>query len=222
MVGELDILVNNAGVVAIPFGRNRAGHELQIATNYLGTFALTGLLLPCFRRNSAARIVNVGSLTHRLGKLNVEDLNWEIRDYSHWKAYANSKVAVLSFTLELNRRLQASGSNIIALAAHPGFANTNVHEGSPALNPTHPVSKWIFNKMKAVTPSAASAARSVILAADSDDVSGGDYYGPGGFLEISGKPAVARIKPIVRDTELAKRLWAVSEYMTGVSYLADC
>lgn len=220
-VGELDLLINNAGIVAIPLSRNSANHELQLATNYLGAFALTGLLLPCFCRDRPARIVNVGSLLHRRGKLNVEDLNWERTEYNQWNAYANSKLAVLSFTLELNRRLQHSGSNIIALAAHPGFANTNINQNSPALTHTNPVSKWFHNKLKVLIPKAVDAARPVILAAESDAVAGGDYYGPGGFLEIGGKPARAKINPIAKDTALAGRLWTVSESMTGVSFLSD-
>jgi NAD(P)-dependent dehydrogenase (short-subunit alcohol dehydrogenase family) len=219
--GELDLLVNNAGIVAIPLSRNEDGHELQLATNYLGAFALTGLLLPYFSNQTPARIVNVGSLAHRLGKPDVEDLNWEKAEYHQWKAYANSKVATLGFTLELNRRLQQSGSNIIALAAHPGFANTNINQNSPALTRTNPVSRWIQKKMEALVPSAADAARSIILAADGADVKGGDYYGPGGFLEIGGLPKPARINPIARNSNFGKRLWAVSESMTGVSYLSS-
>ena len=213
-------MINNAGSVAIPLSRNEAGHELQLATNYLGAFALTGLLLPFFGKDRPTRIVNIGSLAHRLGKPDVDDLNWENTEYHQWKAYANSKVATLGFTLELNRRLQQSGSNTIALAAHPGFANTNISRNSPAMTRTNPVSKWLHKKMEALIPTAANAARSIILAADDADVNGGDYYGPGGFLEIGGKPAPARINPIARDTVFGKRLWTVSESMTGVSYLS--
>ncbi|MDH5172827.1 MAG: oxidoreductase [Gammaproteobacteria bacterium] len=220
-IGELDLLVNNAGIVAIPLARNSAGHELQLATNYLGAFALTGLLLPFFRKDTPARIVNVGSLAHRIGKLNIEDLNWERTDYDQWKAYANSKVAMLSFTLELNRRLGKTGSRVIALAAHPGFANTNIHRNSPALSRTNPVSKWFHSKMERFIPTAANAARPIILAAEGNGVEGGDYYGPGGFLEIGGKPSRARINPLAKDTDLGKRLWGVSESLTGVSYLPD-
>ena len=119
--GQLDLLINNAGIVAMPLSRNEAGHESQLATNYLGAFALTGLLLPKFTSESHCRIVNVGSLAHRLGKLNLSDLNWEKTEYDEWKGYANSKVAMLSHTLELDRRLRAIHSPVIALAAHPGF-----------------------------------------------------------------------------------------------------
>ena len=220
-IGELELLINNAGIVAIPLSRNAAGHEMQMATNYLGAFALTGLLLPCFRKDTPCRIVNVGSLAHRFGKLNPGDLNWDTTPYDQWKAYANSKIAMMSYTLELNRRLQAGGSNVIALSAHPGFANTNIHQNSPALTKNNPLSRWFQEKMASLTPSAANAARPIILAAEGDDVSGGEYYGPGGFLEIGGKPAAARINPAAKNPELAKQLWAVSESMTEVNYLSE-
>ncbi len=220
-LGELDLLINNAGIVAIPLRRNNAGHELQLATNYLGAFALTGRLLPYFREAQTARIVNVGSLAHRMGKLNVDDMNWERTAYDQWKAYANGKLAMLSFTLELNRRLQESGRNIIALAAHPGFANTNIHQNSPALTRTNPVSHWFHRKLEALIPTAANAARPIILAAAGSGVRGADYYGPGGFLEIGGRPATARINPVARDSRLARQLWTISEAMTGVGYLPD-
>lgn len=219
--GRVDVLINNAGIVAMPLSRNAAGHESQLATNYLGTFALTGTLLPLFPADAPSRIVNVGSLAHRLGKLNLDDLNWEKTPYHEWKAYANSKVAMLSFTLELDRRLRASGSRIIALAAHPGFANTNIHQNSPALQYTSPVRKWISQRMIKFVPTAADAVRPIVLAASSPAVKGGDYFGPGGFLEIGGKPARARINPRARDTEKGRQLWSLSETMTGIHYLSD-
>lgn len=222
-VGELDILINNAGIVAIPLTRNDAGHEMQLATNYLGAFSLTGLLLPYFKKDVPTRIVNVSSLAHRMGKLNIDNLNWEATEYDQWKAYANGKVAMMNHTLELNRRLQQTGSNTIALAAHPGFANTNIHQNSPALNRdnANAFSKWFHKKMESFIPTAAEAARPIILAADDDAVQGGEYYGPGGFLEIGGKPAKAKINKVAKDTQIAKQLWTVSESMTGTSYLAE-
>ncbi|GAB3102488.1 SDR family NAD(P)-dependent oxidoreductase [Aestuariicella hydrocarbonica] len=219
--GALDVLINNAGIVAIPLTRNAAGHEMQLATNYLGAFSLTGLLLPYFRKDIPTRIVNVCSLAHRMGKLNVDNLNWEITDYDQWKAYGNSKVAIMSHTLELNRRLQQSGSKTIAVGAHPGFANTNIHQNSPALNRENAsaLSKWFHKKMEAFIPSAADAARPIILAAEGSGVRGGDYYGPGGFLEIGGKPATAKINKVAKNTDLAEQLWTASETLTGTRYL---
>jgi len=181
-IGQLDILINNAGIVAVPLTRNSVGHELQLATNYLGAFALTGTLLPFFRNDAPARIVNVGSLAHRLGKLDLDDLNWGKAPYSEWKGYARSKVAMLSFTMELNRRLQQRGSKIIALGAHPGFAATEIGKDSAALAPKSPFSKWFHNKVGSLIPAAAEAVMPIIHAACAENVRGGDYYGPIGFL----------------------------------------
>lgn len=219
-VGQLDVLINNAGIVAIPLSRNAAGHELQLATNYLGAFALTGLLLPSFNPQRQGRIVSIGSLAHKFGKLPVEDLNWERTPYNEWKAYANSKVATLSFTIDLNRRLQAGGYNIMALGAHPGFANTNITQNSPSLSNKGGFHSWIQDKMQQKIPTAEQAAEAMIMAAESDAVRGGEYYGPTGFLEIGGKAGKAKINKIAFDTLKAKELWAVSESMTGVSYLS--
>jgi NAD(P)-dependent dehydrogenase (short-subunit alcohol dehydrogenase family) len=220
-VGSLDVLINNAGIVAIPLTRNGAGHELQLATNYLGAFALTGMLLPLFRRERPARIVNVGSLAHRFGTLDINDLNWEQTPYDQWKAYARSKLAMLSFTMQLSRCLRKMSSNITALAAHPGFAATEIHKKSEALAPKNAFSKWLQEKVTPLVPSAVDAARPIILAASADPVSGGEYYGPGGFLEIGGRPSKARVNPVANDIGVGKRLWAVSESMTGVHYLSD-
>jgi NAD(P)-dependent dehydrogenase (short-subunit alcohol dehydrogenase family) len=220
-VGQLDILVNNAGVVGIPLARNSAGHELNLATNYLGAFALTGMLLPFVRDAAPARIVNVGSLGHRLAKLDLDDLNWERAPYNQWKSYARSKLALLSFTIELNRRLQQRGSQIIAVAAHPGFAATEIGKDSAGLTPKNPFNKWFQEKVTPLIPTAADAARPIVRAACAEDVRGGDYYGPSGLLEIAGKPGRARLNRIARDVELGRRLWALSESMTGVGYLSE-
>lgn len=220
-VGELDILINNAGIVALPLTRTNAGHELLLATNYLGAFALTGTLMPYFKPDRPARIVNVGSIAHRFGRLNMDDLNWETTRYDQWKAYANSKVALLSHTLELNRRLRASGSPIIAVAAHPGMANTNIKQASEKLKPPGPIRRWYVKHMTKLIPTAENAARAVILAATGDQVTGGDYYGPSGLFELGGAPKKARVSPIARDPVLSKRLWKLTEAMTGARYLSD-
>lgn len=220
-IGELDILVNNAGIVALPLTRTSAGHEMLLATNYLGAFALTSLLLPYFAKSRGPRVVNVGSIAHRFGRLNVDDLNWERNAYDEWKAYANSKVALLSHTLELNRRLRAASSRIIALAAHPGVANTNIKQTSETLNPPSRLRQWYAGHMKKVIPTAENAARSVILAATATHVAGGEYYGPGGLFELGGPPKLARLNPVARDAALSKKLWAISEAMTGVRYLSE-
>lgn len=220
-LGQLDLLINNAGVAAIPLGRNSIGQELQLATNYLGAFALTGLLLPLFRKDAPARIVNVGSLAHRMGKLELDDLNWDKTPYSEWKGYAQSKLAVLSFTMELDRRLRKGDGRIAALAAHPGFAATEISKSSPALTPKSAFGKWFNKKMEALIPTAAEAAAPILHAATSAEAKGGEYYGPRGFLEIGGKTGKARLNPLARNEAIGKRLWALSESMTGVRYLSE-
>ncbi len=218
---RLDVLINNAGIVAVPLSRNSVGHELQLATNYLGAFALTGLLLPLFREDVRARVVNVGSHANRLGKLPLDDPNWERTPYHKLKAYARAKVALLSFTMELERRLRRSGSNVIALGAHPGFAATNILRHSPMLKATSFVGRWLETIGASFTPSAAEACRSIVHAARDEGVRGGDYWGPSGLLEIRGEPGRARINPVAHDVGLAKRLWSLSESLTGVRYLSD-
>jgi NAD(P)-dependent dehydrogenase (short-subunit alcohol dehydrogenase family) len=218
-VGELDILINNAGIVASPLIRTSEGHELLFATNHLGSFALTGTMLPYFHEHRPGRIVHVGSLAHRFGKLNVDDLNWQTTEYDEWKAYANSKLAMLSHALELNRRLRDSGRNVIALAAHPGFANTEIAWKREARIRQTAFRKWWVKHMAKLVPTAEKAARSVIHAAATDQVRGGEYFGPGGVFEISGAPDVARINSIAKDAELSATLWKVSESLSGVSYL---
>ncbi len=194
---------------------------MQLATNYLGAFALTGLLLPLFRADGRARVVNVGSHANRLGKLPLDDPNWERTPYRELRAYARSKVALLSFTMELERRLRRSGSNVIALGAHPGFAATDIRRHSPMLTATSFVGRWIERIGSRFTPTAAEACRSIVHAARGEGVRGGDYWGPSGFLEIRGAPARARVNPVARNVELARRLWSLSESLTGVRYLSE-
>jgi NAD(P)-dependent dehydrogenase (short-subunit alcohol dehydrogenase family) len=221
-VGRLDVLINNAGVVLVPLARNSAGHEMHLATNYLGAFSLTGTLLPLFRESSQGRIVNVGSLAHRFVKLDLDDLNWEKTPYSEWKAYARSKVPLLVFTMELDRRLREAGSHVIALGAHPGFANTNAGRESAALMPRNAFGRWLSQKVvEPLIPKAPVAARPIVHAASAEGVSGGDYYGPTGLLETRGRTGRARVNPIARDVATGRRLWALSEQMTGVRYLSS-
>jgi len=220
-VGALDLLVNNAGVVAMPLSRNSAGHEMQMATNYLGAFALTGLLLPCFESGRPCRIVNVGSLAHRLGRLDFDDLNWERTPYREFQGYANSKLALLTFTRELDLRLARSHNNILALAAHPGFAATEImYKNGSTLAPTSAIGRWLNDRLSPLIPKPADAARATVLAATAAGVQGGDYYGPGGPLEIAGRPAPARLNRRAAVPEYGARLWQLSESLTGVRYLS--
>ena len=218
-VGQLELLINNAGITDVPLARNAAGHEMQMATNYLGNFALIGRMLPYFNKEGQCRIVNVGSLAHRFGKLTLNDMNWERDTYKPMKSYARSKIALMTFTCELNRRLQ--GSNILVLGAHPGFAATEITKKNDSYKEKSKLSLWIQSKVEPLIPTPDDAARATLLAALSDDVKGGDYYGPGGFLEIGGKPAPAKLATAAKDPELGRKLWEISEQMTGVSYLGS-
>ena len=220
-VGELDLLVNNAGIVAMPLERNSRGYEMQFATNYLGAFALTGLLLPVFRSSGSPRIVNIGSLAHRFGKLVLDDLNWEHEEYNEWQGYARSKVAMLAFTQELSRRLQRSNSPVTALAAHPGFANTNAGKNSPKVAAKGPIRKLMQELMTPLIPTAHQAARPALHAALGDTIQGGEYYGPRGLFEIAGKPGKAKINPEALDEDRARQLWALSEQLSDVRYLSE-
>lgn len=219
--GQLDVLINNAGVFGLPLSRNSLGLELQVATNYLGPFALTGKLLPCFRDAPGARIVNVGSLAQRFGRLRVDELHGHEQGYSAWQAYARSKVALLTYTLELNRRLRARGSQILALAAHPGMAPTDIAKNHAVANPKSALGKWFKKRMEGWIPSVAEAAEPILHAACTESVQGGEYYGPGGWLEIAGAPAKARVNALAYDEALARQLWSTSEALTGVSYLSE-
>jgi NAD(P)-dependent dehydrogenase (short-subunit alcohol dehydrogenase family) len=220
-VGRLDLLINNAGMIATPLARNSVGHEIQLATNYLGAFGLTGMLLPYFPSDAPARIVNVGSLAHRVARLDLDDLNWEHTAYREWAGYARSKLALLTFTMELNRRLHERRSPVIAVAAHPGFAATEIGTGHPALEPKNPLTRWLRAVVEPRVPTPAEAARPILHAACAEGVRGADYYGPGGFLEIAGEPGRARVNPVARDVAVGRRLWSASESMTGIRYLSN-
>lgn len=217
--GTLHLLINNAGITDVPLARNSAGHEMQMATNYLGNFALIGQLLPFFDPEADCRIVNVGSLAHRFGKLVLDDMNWERDDYKPMKSYARSKIAFMTYTQELNRRL--ANKRIIALAAHPGFAATEITRKSDSHKKKSKFSLWLQSKIEPMIPTPTDAARATLLAALDPAVKGGDYYGPGGFLEIGGKPAPAKLNPKAKDPVLGRALWDISEQMTGIRYLDD-
>jgi NAD(P)-dependent dehydrogenase (short-subunit alcohol dehydrogenase family) len=207
--GDLDVLVNNAGVMATPAGRTKDGFELQIGTNHLGHFALTNLLLP----RVTDRVVTVASTAHRTGKIDLDDLNWERRDYSRWGAYGQSKLANLLFTLELEGRLRAAGSKLRAVAAHPGYAATNLqgHTQNLLQNAVMAISNRV------IAQSEEMGALPTLFAA-TQDLPGAAYVGPDGFQEQRGHPALVGRTARASDPETAKRLWELSEELTGVSF----
>lgn len=213
--GPLDLLVNNAGVMATPRATTTDGFELQFGTNHLGHFALTGLLLEHLREAGAARVVTLSSLAHKRGRINFGDLQSE-RRYRRWKAYGQSKIANLYFMVELDRRARAAGWDLTSVAAHPGMANTNLTAGMNI-----PAALDVFNVFfRLVTQSDAAGALPSLYAATSDDVRGGDYYGPSGPGETRGAPRLVAPVARVLDRDVAVRLWNRSVEATGVDYAA--
>ncbi|MGY2909740.1 SDR family oxidoreductase [Bradyrhizobium sp. URHC0002] len=211
---SLDLLINNAGVMALPRRQTTAdGFETQFGTNHLGHFALTARLMPLLRRASGPRVVSVSSLAHRTGSIDFDDLQGA-RVYSPWKAYGQSKLACLMFALELQRRSDAAGWNLLSNAAHPGFARTNLFASGPGglVSVATGFAAPFFGH------SAADGARPILFAATSLEARPGAYYGPGGFSELRGAPAPALIMPQARDEATAARLWEVSEKLAGTSF----
>jgi NAD(P)-dependent dehydrogenase (short-subunit alcohol dehydrogenase family) len=207
--GEIDLLINNAGVMAPPLSRTADAFELQFGTNHLGHFALTNLLL----EHVTGRVVAVSSTTHRMGAIDFDDLNWERKPYRRWRAYGQSKLANLLFTVELQRRLDAAGSPVIATAAHPGYAATNLqfHSGSGLMDRLSSVGNRVFaqDEHGGALPT---------LYASTADLPGNSFAGPSGFMEQRGAPKLVGRTAAAKDTVAARRLWEVSEELTGVRF----
>jgi len=205
---RLDLLINNAGVMVPPYTRTADGFELQMGVNHLGHFALTGHLLDLLRSTAESRVVTVSSGAHKMGRPDLEDLHWERRSYRKWQAYGDSKIANLHFTFELQRRLAEEGAPTIAVAAHPGVAMTELQRHSSFL-------EW---SSRLIAHDVEQAALPTLRAATESSVRGGEYFGPDGFLEMSGSPV--RVQPIQRaqDEEVARRLWERSAELTDVHY----
>lgn len=217
---HLDLLCNNAGVMALPLRRTREGFEMQVGTNHLGHFALTGLLLPLLAAAPAARVVSLGSLAHRAGAgLDLDDLNWQRRPYNRNQAYAHSKLANLLFHYELDRRLRAAGSKVAAVAAHPGYTSTNIGFAGPAME-NSAWKAWVMRLGNAVlAQTSAQGALPTLRAAAAPDAQGGDYFGPDGLFQLRGFPVKVRSKAFARDPQAGRKLWELSQQLTGVSYL---
>ena len=216
---SLDILVNNAGVMGLPRSRTDDGFEKVFGVNHLGHFALTGHLMPALDAAAAARVITVTSVTSRKGRLPMDDLNWERRRYDKAAAYAQAKLANLSFALELEKRLRKAGKNAISLAVHPGYAATNVVFARDA---QMTLGRRIWVPMaslgnKLIAQPAERGAWPTLYAAAMPDVEGGQYFGPDGLLEFRGYPVPVFINPLA--IECGAELWNASEQMTGVRYL---
>lgn len=205
---RLDLLVNNAGVMMPPQSRTAQGFELQLGVNHFGHFALTGHLLARLVATPGARVVNVSSMAHRQGKMRFDDLNWEKRRYRKLASYGQSKLANLLFTFELQRRLEAAGTDVIVTAAHPGWTSTNLQQHNGLFRTLNP-----FFAMKPP-----QGALPTLRAATDPSAEGGDYFGPDGFFEVTGHPVRVGAAKAARSVEDAARLWEVSVELTGVSY----
>ncbi|MGH2822868.1 MAG: oxidoreductase [Thermoleophilaceae bacterium] len=209
----LDLLINNAGVMATPRGRTADGFELQLGTNHLGHFALTGLLIGAMEGREDARVVTLSSGAHRFGRIAFDNLSGDSR-YFRWRAYGQSKLANLLFALELDRRLRAAGSTIKSLAAHPGWAATNLQFAGPP--PADRAVMRVANRV--IAQSDEMGALPTLYAATEPGLEGGTYCGPDGFLEQAGHPKQVSPSGAARDEQVARRLWEVSEQMTGVRF----
>jgi NAD(P)-dependent dehydrogenase (short-subunit alcohol dehydrogenase family) len=208
--GPLDVLINNAGIMAVPQATSADGFEAQLAANHLGHFALTNLML----RHITDRVVTLSSGAHRIGRIDLEDLSWERRRYDRWRAYGQTKLANLLFTKELQRRLGEAGSDVRALAAHPGYARTHLqsHTGSRV---QHALMAGLGNRLLA--QSDAMGALPTLFAA-TQDLPGDTFVGPDGFMEQRGHPTVVGRSKAARDEDVARRLWTLSEELTGVGF----
>jgi len=213
---RLDLLINNAGVMAIPRSVTADGFEMQFGTNHLGHFALTGLLLSLLQQTPGARVVTVSSGLHRTGQIKFDDLQGE-QSYSKWGAYGQSKLANLLFTYELQRRLTAAGSSVKSVAAHPGYAATNLQYGGSDRSDTSLQTRFMHVLNKVIAQSAEMGALPTVYAA-APAVQGGDYIGPKGPAEQRGWPTKVQSSDRSHDRDAAARLWMVSEQLTGVSY----
>ena len=209
----IDLLINNAGVMTPPQRQTtNDGFELQLGTNYLGHFALTLALLPLLKRAKQPRVVSVSSLVHRMGKMDFDDLQAE-RKYSPQAAYGQSKLAMILFARELQRRSDAGGWGITSNAAHPGYARTELIANGPGANALlSRIGRVVLEPW--ASQSAADGALPTLLAATSPDAKGGEYYGPNGFYELKGPPAPAKMSARALDATTGARLWTVSETLT--------
>jgi NAD(P)-dependent dehydrogenase (short-subunit alcohol dehydrogenase family) len=210
---HLDILINNAGVMASPRNLTKDGFELQFGTNHLGHFALTAWLIEAMAGTEDARVVTVSSGAHRMGRIAFDDLQGE-KKYRRWRAYGQSKLANLLFAFELDRRLRASGSSIKSIAAHPGYAATNLQTAAAPM----PDRLFMGFTNRVFAQSAEMGALPLLYAATQPEVEGGSYIGPDGFNEMRGHPTVVRARPQAYDEGSAARLWQVSEELTGVTF----
>lgn len=206
-VDALDVLMNNAGIMAVPKGRTPQGFELQLGTNHLGHFALTGLLLPVLQRAASPRVVTTSSQAHRTGRMRWDDLHWE-RGYERWRAYGQSKLANLLFMRELGRRYPG----ILSAAAHPGWSATHLQSGEGITKRISALANHVLAQSDEM------GALPQLYAATMPDVQSGEYFGPDGLFERAGYPKRVGMTAAARSDGDAVRLWTTSEELTGVTF----
>lgn len=218
---KLDLLFNNAGVMALPLRRTQQGFEMQIGTNHLGHFALTGSLLDLLNATPGARIVSTASMAHTWTRgMDLDDLNWERKPYKKWDAYGKSKLANLLFTYELQRRLSKAGSAVLSVAAHPGYAATNLQTAGPEMEKSG-FGRALMSVGNAIFAQPAEmGALPQLYAATTPEVHGGEYFGPDGMGGSRGYPKKVGSSRASRDEQTAGALWALSEQLTGVRFLS--
>jgi len=204
---KLDILINNAGVMIPPYSKTMEGFELQFGTNHLGHFSLTLQLLDLIEKTPNSRIVNVASSAHKYGNINFEDLTWEKRKYSAWRAYGDSKIANLYFTKELAKKL--AGKDILVTAAHPGWTATDLQRHSGLFE--------FLNQFFAMKQE--QGALPTLRAAFDENAKNGDYFGPDGWQERRGYPIIVQPNTLAKDEIIAKKLWDVSEELTNIKMI---
>lgn len=216
-VDHLDVVMNNAGIMAIPKSQTAQGFEAQFGTNHLGHFALDGLLLPLLMAAPSPRVVTTTSFMHRMGTMHWDDLSAE-RGYRKWSAYGQSKLSNLLFAYELDRLSRAQGSTLVSVAAHPGYASTHLQAAGPEMAGNR-LAGHVMSVSNAIAAQPADmGALPQLYGATMPDVKGGDFYGPGGLFEMRGSPRKVRATRAASDPASAKRLWTLSEQMTGVTY----
>lgn len=212
---HLDVLVNNAAVMMVPYSLTKDGFESQMGTNHLGHFALTGILMDVLKKSPKSRVVNVSSLSHKQGEMDFGNLLFDNgKDFTPMKAYGRSKLSNLLFTYELQRFFELKGIDCLAVAAHPGITNTK----NPSQNERSLLLKFYHASFSRILQQPSMGAMPQIRASVDLSVKPSEYYGPGGMLELSGHPVLVRPKRTALDTDNARKLWAVSEKLTSVTY----
>jgi NAD(P)-dependent dehydrogenase (short-subunit alcohol dehydrogenase family) len=208
---NLHLLINNAGIMMSPHKVTEDGFENQFATNYIGHFALTGLLLPILTSTAGSRIISLSSLSYKWSEILFDDFHFK-KGYSKTKTYGQSKRACLMFAFELQRRLSAAGHDTLSIAAHPGLSKTNLDQYYPAL--IRPLGNLFLQ-------AAAKGALPILYAALDNDLRGGEFIGPDGFQQMRGYPTQVEADEYTNNIEIAKRLWTESEKMTNIFYLSE-